>query len=38
MNLSSIITMLVVCGLVWGGLSFFITKAVSSENRKKQDG
>ncbi|MCJ7554690.1 MAG: MetS family NSS transporter small subunit [Ignavibacteriaceae bacterium] len=38
MNLFTIITALVVLGIVWGGLAFFIYKAVKFEKLKTENG
>jgi hypothetical protein len=38
MSIQGIITMIVVLGIVWGGLSFFIVKALINEKRKKLNG
>jgi len=38
MNIFSILTMIVVLGIVWGGLSFFLFKAVKYEKIKGKDG
>ena len=38
MNLFSIITMIIVLGIVWGGLSIFLFKAVKYERLKEADG
>jgi len=36
MNLESIITMLLVAGTVWGGLLFFMIKAMKYEKEKEK--
>ncbi|MDH3267283.1 MAG: MetS family NSS transporter small subunit [Ignavibacteria bacterium] len=38
MNLVTIITMICVLGLVWGGLIFFISKAFKHEKLKLKNG
>jgi hypothetical protein len=38
MSIPGIITMIIVLGIVWGGLSFFIVKAFRNEKRKKLNG
>lgn len=38
MDASTIITMIIVLGIVWGGLSFFLFKAFKYEKLKSQDG
>lgn len=38
MELSGIITMIVVLGIVWGGLSFFLSRAVKYEKLKRKNG
>jgi len=38
MELSAIITMILVLGLVWGGLTFFLTCAMKYEKMKKANG
>jgi len=38
MNIESIITMLLVAGTVWGGLLFFIIKAMKYEKEKEKLG
>lgn len=38
MNLFSILTMVIVLGIVWGGLSFFLFKAVKYEKLKGKNG
>jgi len=35
LNLETLITLIVVVGIVWGGFSFFLSKAVKHESRKK---
>ncbi len=35
MELSAIITMILVIGLVWGGLTFFLMRAMKYEKMKK---
>ncbi len=35
MNFSTIITLVIVGGIVWGGFIFFMVKAVKSEKIKK---
>jgi len=38
MELSTIITIIIVIGIVWGGLAFFLTRAIKYEKVKKEDG
>jgi hypothetical protein len=38
MTTSAILTMLIVLGIVWGGLAFFITRAVKYEKEKLKVG
>ena len=38
MNIISIITMILVLGLVWGGLGFFLSRAVKYEKIKGENG
>ena len=38
MELSGIITMIVVLGIVWGGLTFFLSRAVKYEKFKRKNG
>ena len=38
MEASAVITMAVVAGLVWGGLAFFLTRAMKYEKIKKTNG
>ncbi|HET56284.1 MAG TPA: MetS family NSS transporter small subunit [Ignavibacteria bacterium] len=38
MDLISIITMLFITTLVWGGFLFFLSKAISKENQKRKNG
>jgi hypothetical protein len=38
MEISAVITMVLVIGLVWGGLTFFLTRAVKYEKMKKKNG
>jgi len=38
MENSAVITMVIVIGIVWGGLTFFLTRAVKYEKQKKADG
>jgi hypothetical protein len=38
MNVFSIITMIIVLGVVWGGLSIFLFKAVKYEKMKEMNG
>jgi len=38
MNAFTIITAIVVLGIVWGGLSFFLSKALKYEKMKMKDG
>lgn|GEM_PF-629900 len=38
MSITAIITMIVVLGIVWGGLAFFILNARKFEKLKAQDG
>ncbi len=34
MSLISIITMIIVCGLIWGGFIFLLIKAIKNEKLK----
>ena len=38
MELSAIITMIFVIGIVWGGLAFFLTRAIKYEKLKSENG
>lgn len=38
MNFITIITMLIVLGTVWGGMIFFLTRAVKYEKIKEENG
>jgi hypothetical protein len=38
MNILTILTMTLVLGIVWGGLSFFLFKAVKYEKLKEKNG
>jgi hypothetical protein len=38
MSLFAIITMVVVLGLVWGGMVFFLTRAMKYEKIKRKNG
>jgi hypothetical protein len=38
MEVSAVITLIVVLGLVWGGLAFFLTRAMKYEKLKKANG
>ena len=38
MNLFTIITAIVVIGIVWGGVSFFLSRALKYEKMKQRDG
>jgi hypothetical protein len=38
MELSAIVTMVAVIGLVWGGLAFFLTRAMKYEKIKRANG
>ena len=38
MNAFTIITAIIVVGIVWGGLSFFLSKALKYEKMKMKDG
>ena len=38
MELSTIITMIFVNGIVWGGLAFFLSRAIKYEKEKSVDG
>ncbi|MFC2103264.1 MetS family NSS transporter small subunit [Bacteroidota bacterium] len=38
MEISTIITMIFVIGIVWGGLVFFLTRAIKYEKAKTEDG
>lgn len=37
MSLASIITSIVVVGIVWGGLTYFLVKAIKYEKKKLSD-
>jgi hypothetical protein len=34
MDITEIITFLVICGIVWGGFIFFLFKAIKNEKQK----
>jgi hypothetical protein len=34
MSSSAIVMMLLICGIIWGGFVFFLTRAVRSESKK----
>jgi hypothetical protein len=38
MEVSAVITLIAVLGLVWGGLAFFLTRAMKYEKLKKANG
>ncbi len=38
MEVSAVITLIAVLGLVWGGLAFFLTRAMKYEKIKKANG
>lgn len=38
MNVFTIITAILVLGIVWGGLVFFISRAIKYEKLKKENG
>jgi hypothetical protein len=38
MEISTIITMIIVLGIVWGGLILLLLRAINYENLKSQDG
>jgi len=38
MNVVTIITVLIVIGIVWGGLTFFLSRAFKYENMKMKNG
>ncbi len=38
MEISGIITMIAVLGLIWGGLTFFLTRAMKYEKIKRANG
>lgn len=38
MNIFTIITGVIVIGIVWGGLTFFLTKALKYEKMKMKNG
>lgn len=38
MEISTIITLIFVIGIVWGGLGFFMFKAMKFENMKRTNG
>ena len=35
MNLSTVITMIFIAGIVWGGFAYALSLAIKSESRKK---
>jgi len=35
MSTSAIVMMVLICGLVWGGFGYFLTRAMRSESRKQ---
>lgn len=37
MNTAAVVTMVVICGLVWGGFGFLLTRALRSEKRQRDD-
>lgn len=38
MNIYSILTMVIILGIVWGGVVFFMTRAFKYEKLKKNNG
>jgi len=38
MEISSVITMIFVLGIVWGGLAFFLARAIKFEKVKRKNG
>jgi uncharacterized integral membrane protein len=38
MELPAIITVIAILGLVWGGLAFFLTRAMKYEKMKRENG
>jgi len=38
MNIFTIITAIIVVGIVWGGLSFFLSRALKYEKLKQENG
>jgi hypothetical protein len=38
MNIFTILTAVVVLGIVWGGLTFFLTRAMKYEKMKSENG
>jgi len=38
MNASTIITLVLVIGIVWGGLGFFLSRAIKYEKLKSKNG
>jgi hypothetical protein len=38
MNMFTILTAIIVIGIVWGGLSFFLSRALKYEKMKMKDG
>jgi len=38
MNFITIITMLIVLGIIWGGMVFFLTRAIKYEKIKEENG
>jgi hypothetical protein len=38
MELTAVITLIIVAGLVWGGLAFFLTRALKYEKIKRANG
>lgn len=38
MSPTAIATMIVICGVVWGGFAFLLARAVRSESAKKREG
>jgi hypothetical protein len=38
MEISTIVTMILVIGIVWGGLTYFLVRAIKYEKIKSQNG
>ncbi len=36
MNATAVVMMVLICGLVWGGFVFLLTRALQSEGRKSR--
>lgn len=37
MSTTAIVTMIVICGVVWGGFALLLTRAMRDESRKRSD-